>query len=333
MLNLLVAGTFNVPSVDVDGLRRFVATLAEEIVGQGHTLLNGCMNEFDSALAEAADHALAVHDPPDRVRRVRSYLLADHAPAHRVGTIIRSRLSDWDLDKDTLYVPEQVGQADAVLLVGGGDGTFRAANWARICHKPLLPVTLFGGAAARVFAREIEGFEASYADRVERSLYEELNSVTSDAAQLARSVVALAEQLSVPRNVAVLMSYAQDEALDDVYQTIRTVCADFKYRARRVEEENTVGRIVPAIMKQIEQSAFVVCDLTGLRHNVFYEFGYAEGLRKKVVLTARAGTPLPFDVHDHPTLYWKGMTQFRADLAAKITLIAHEHGRLQPPSV
>ncbi|TMH12152.1 MAG: hypothetical protein E6H65_07365 [Betaproteobacteria bacterium] len=327
MLNLLVAGTFNVPNADVNGLHDFVARLAEEIVAQGHTLLNGCMNEFDRTLAEAADRALEAHSAPDRERRVRGYVLAGHQPVHRCGTIIRSRLSDWDLDKEALYVPEQVAQADAVLLVGGGDGTYRAANWARICRKPLLPVTMFGGAAGPVFECEIEAFELSYADRVDRARYEELNSISADWRQLARIVVALAEQLSVPRNVAVLMSYASDPALDDVYETICTVCTHFKYRARRVEEDNTLGRIVPAIMKQIEQSAFVVCDLTGLRHNVFYEFGYAEGLHKHVVLSARDGTPLPFDIHDHPTLFWNGMTQFRADLTDKIRLIAREHGR------
>jgi hypothetical protein len=328
MLNLLVAGTFNVPNVDVHALREFVSRLAEEIIAQGHTLLNGCMNEFDRTLAEAADRALAARGDADRERRVRGYVLAGCQPVHRCGTIIRSRLSDWELDKEGLYVPEQVAQADAVLLVGGGDGTFRAANWARICRKPLLPVTLFGGAAAPVFACEIEAFDSRYADRVERSRYEELNSVTSDWGQLARSVVTLAEALSVPRQVAVLMSYAADPALDAVYEVICHVCSNFKYRARRVEEENTLGRIVPAIMKQIEQSAFVVCDLTGLRHNVFYEFGYAEGLRKPVVLSAREGTSLPFDIHDHPTLFWSGVPQFRSDLTDKIRLIAREHGRV-----
>lgn len=328
MLNLLVAGTFEVPEGDAASLREFVVRLAEEIVAQGHALLNGCLNEFDRTLAEAADAALAASGTRDRERRVRGYLLAGHRPAHRCGTIIRSRLSDWDLGKDALLVPEQVAQADAVILVGGGDGTYRAANWGRIARKPLLPVTTFGGAAARVFEREVEVFERHYAQRgVARSRYEELNCVTGDWPALARKVVGLAEELSVPREVSVLMSYEHDVELDEVYRTVREVCAGFGYRARRVEEDNTVGRIVPAIMQQIERSAFVVCDLTGLRDNVFYELGYAEGRRKPVVLCARRGTVLPFDLHDHPTLFWHDATDLHDDLAEKISLIAREHGR------
>lgn len=327
MLKLLVAGTFNVPSEDAAGLREFVARLAMEIVAEGHTLLNGCLNEFDRTLAETADHALEQCGAQDRQRRVRGYLLAGHQPVHRCGTIIRSQLSDWNLDKEALIVPEQVAQADAVLLVGGGDGTLLAANWARICRKPLLPVTLFGGAAARVFGVEMETFDANYGERIERTRYEELSSVTSDWCELARNVVALAEQIAVPRDVAVLMSYEPDPALASVYQAICEVCESFKYRAQRVDEDNAVGRIVPAIMKQIEHSAFVVCDLTGMRHNVLYEFGYAEGLHKQVVLCAHEGTTLPFDVHDHPTVFWNGVTQFRNDLSDRIKLIAREHGR------
>jgi predicted Rossmann-fold nucleotide-binding protein len=324
MINLLVAGSFNAPSKNARALREFAARLAEEIVDQGHTLLNGCLNEFDQTLAQSADAALAQRNAVDRARRLRSYLPAGHKPVHCCGTVIRSRLADWDLDKEALLVPEQVAQADAVVLVGGGDGTLLAANWARISGKPLLPVTLFGGAAERVFAVEMEAFDQSYAHRAERAQYEELGSVTSDWGRLARSVVNLAEQLAVPRNVAVLMSYQDDAVLDQLYESVCQVCENFKYRARRVAQENTLGRIVPAIMKQIEHSAFVVCDLTGLRHNVFYELGYAEGMRKPVVMTAREDTALPFDIHDHPTVFWDAQAQFRNDLAEKIKLITHE---------
>jgi hypothetical protein len=159
-------------------------------------MLNACLNEFDRTLAETADHALEQCGAQVRQRRVRGYRLAGHQPVHRCGAIIRSQLSDWNLDKEAL-----------------------------------------------------------------------------------------------------------------------------------IDEDNAVGRIVPAIMKQIEHSAFVVCNLTGMRHTVLYEFGYAEGLHKPVVLCAHEGTTLPFDVHDHPTVFWAGVAQFRNDLSDRIKLIAREHGR------
>ena len=48
---------------------------------------------------------MAVADPD---RRVISYVLSNQEPVHRSGTIIRSRLTDWELNKADLYVPEQI---------------------------------------------------------------------------------------------------------------------------------------------------------------------------------------------------------------------------------
>ena len=59
-------------------------------------------------------------------------------------------------------------------------------------------------------------------------------------------------------------------------------------------------------------------DLTDLRPNVFYELGYADGLGKKVIATAKEGTDLPFDVKDIPTIFWSGQTQLRKDLEKRI---------------
>jgi hypothetical protein len=60
---------------------------------------------------------------------VISYVLQDLSPVHHCGTVIRSRLADWEIGRETFYIPEQVREADAVILVGGFEGTFRAANW------------------------------------------------------------------------------------------------------------------------------------------------------------------------------------------------------------
>lgn len=83
-----------------------------------------------------------------------------------------------------------------------------------------------------------------------------------------------------------------------------------------------MGRILPHIMERIEHSAFVIADLTELKSNVFFELGYADGLKKPVVVTAMAGTQLPFDVKDVPTIFWDGQRKLKDDLRAKIGLIA-----------
>jgi hypothetical protein len=66
------------------------------------------------------------------------------------------------------------------------------------------------------------------------------------------------------------------------------------------------------------ETAFVIADLTELKNNLFFELGYAEGMKKPVVVTAMAGTQLPFDVKDVPTIFWDRQRKLKDDLRAKI---------------
>lgn len=58
------------------------------------------------------------------------------------------------------------------------------------------------------------------------------------------------------------------------------------------------------IIKNIHKSKFVIVDLTGLRSNCLFEMGYAFGLNKKVIVTAKNGTKLPFDTNTIPCFFW-----------------------------
>jgi hypothetical protein len=154
--------------------------------------------------------------------------------------------------------------------------------------------------------------------------YQALASVSSDWSAQAQRIVGLAEKLSASRQVTAIMSYSQRPELEDAYDSFRSVCAESGYDCQRIHELNTLGRIVPQILERIEHSAFVIADLTELKSNVFFELGYAEGMKKPVVVTAMAGTQLPFDVKDVPTIFWDGQRQLKDDLRAKIeSLSAH----------
>jgi nucleoside 2-deoxyribosyltransferase len=93
------------------------------------------------------------------------------------------------------------------------------------------------------------------------------------------------------------------------------------YRCERITEENAGDRILPDILERIGRAGFTIVDLTDLRPNVFYELGYADGLGKKVIVTAKEGTELPFDVKDIPTIFWSGQTQLRRDLEKRIRTV------------
>src|SRR5262245_55350172 len=109
-------------------MREFCTALGVAVIERGHVLLNGCRTELDSMIATAAAEKLRASESSEADKRLVSYVLSGSEPIHRCGTIIRSRLADWDLAKESFYIPEQVRESDAVILIGGFQGTFRAAN-------------------------------------------------------------------------------------------------------------------------------------------------------------------------------------------------------------
>ena len=318
-MKILVVGGFDGSDAEQnERLGAFSRALGSAIADHGHVLLNGCRTAFDALVVEAAHKKLRELGEAEPDRRIISYVLAGDTPAHDCGTILKSRLADWEIAKEAFYIPEQVQQADAVILIGGFEGTFRAANWARIAGKPLLPFTAFGGAAEKIYAQELNDFEQKYAGLVEPLEYEQLNSYRSDWSEHATDLLALAEKVAESRRVLVVMSYADRPELVDAYETFKSVVEGMQYSCQRVTEENAGHRILPDILERIRQAAFTIVDLTDLRPNVFYELGYADGLGKKVIATAKEGTDLPFDVKDIPTIFWSGQTQLRKDLEKRI---------------
>ncbi len=327
MLYILVAGGYDEADPKAKEIESFVRILGEEIIAQGHILLTGCQTNLDKIIAESAYEKLKKMKDADPDRRVISYVLRERQPIHNCGKILRSGLDNWEISTDKLYVPEQIHLANVVILIGGFDGTFRAANWARIEKKPILSVAFCGGSAAKVYETEFGDFDKKYAGRIDKIEYQELNSINDNLQAKAEKIVSLAEKIVTSRSVVVMMSYSQRSDLDDIYDSFEAVCKEFGYVCRRVQSSNAVGRIVPRILEEIEQSAFVIADLTELKQNVFYELGYAEGLKRPVVVTAKEGTDLPFDVKEIPTIFWDGQKKLKEDLRTKIRMIADKQGR------
>jgi hypothetical protein len=290
--------------------------VGQALAAHGHILLNGAGTELDGLIAEATYEALQEDNEQERDQRIISYVLSRQKPVHTYGTVIRSQLRSWDLGAANFYVPEQIAQADVVVLIGGFEGTIRAANWARIAQKPVLPFAAFGGAAAEIYERELNAFDKWHA-RIERLEFEQLNSI-KNWTDHATDIVALAEKVAESRFVLVVMSYDDRPDLKDVYGTFRRVCKPLGYKCERVTEKNAATRILPQILESIKQAAFVIVDLTDLRPNVFYELGYADGLGAKVIVTAKKGTELPFDVKDIPTILWESQEELGEDLGDRI---------------
>lgn len=324
MAKMLVIGSLELGD---EARAAFLKSLGAEIADQGHHLLNGCRNELDRIVAEGAFERLKAKGQ-DPAALITCYVTDAARPAHDRGTILKSRCPNWEsLASPGLEVPETVRQTDVVIVIGGTRGTECAANWARIAHKPIIPVTNFGGAAARIYDEELREFDEKYADRLDRAEYELLNQIATDVKKLAKDAVSLAARAITSRHVFVAMSFANNPTFDDAYESIQAVCHDFQYRARRITNAEAMDRILPEIISGIRKSAFVIVDVSEERPNVYYELGFAQGAGKRVIVTAIKGTKLPFDISDIAVIFWEGQKQLKERLRDRIEMIAVTQGR------
>ena len=310
---------------DIDSCRNFVAALGRAIVERGHVLLNGCRNPVDKDIAEGATQWL-IENNRDPKAYVISYWQRDMQPAHKCGTVRASALPDWKMSHAELRVPEQIEKADVTIFLGGGEGTYLARNWAHWARKAILGVPRFGGAGEQIYLQELNRLRDT--DQVQSEQYEHLNQITSEAAEYAKELVLLSEQLILPQKVFVIMSFKQE--WEDVYNSYQEVCKLHGFKADRTDKTLSQERINPRIESGIANSAFVIADITESSPNVYFEFGFAQGCKKKVIVTAKKGTMLPFDISDVPILFWQNQGELKERLskaieALKSSLQPREH--------
>jgi hypothetical protein len=108
-------------------------------------------------------------------------------------------------------------------------------------------------------------------------------------------------------------------SLVDTYKTIRDVAAQHGFTAWRSDMPETSEDIVKDVLAAIDRSELILADLTNERPSVYYEVGYAHGKGlqpSEILLIAREGTTLHFDLHKNRTRFYADQTQLKGQLAS-----------------
>jgi hypothetical protein len=116
-----------------------------------------------------------------------------------------------------------------------------------------------------------------------------------------------AQELEVDENYYfVAMSFEKDPSLLDTFEAIERSVQRYNPKATidRVDRIPGAYDVPDKIIECIRKANVVIADLTRERPNVYYELGYARGMGKRVIHTAKEGTELHFDVHSIHTILW-----------------------------
>lgn len=140
----------------------------------------------------------------------------------------------------------------------------------------------------------VNNYDDTFLQQIELILEEELNH-SSDA-----------------NYVFVIMSF--EDKYDDVYEALKIAGRLVRNRdllVERVSEPLGDFIITEKIEQSIKRAEIIICDVTEKSPNVYYELGFARAKNKTIILTAKKGTKLPFDIQQHRTNFYDNTTQLQ----------------------
>lgn len=77
------------------------------------------------------------------------------------------------------------------------------------------------------------------------------------------------------------------DATNSIRESFRKAISESGYSVKIIDEKEHNNQIVPEIFYEIEQSLFVVVDVTYPNYGAYYEAGYAQALGKEVIVCCR----------------------------------------------
>ena len=116
-----------------------------------------------------------------------------------------------------------------------------------------------------------------------------------------------------PNKVFLAMSF--DEEMTEYFYSIREETKRLGLKLLRVDESVGSGFVLKKITNGIEDSEFLIFDLTNERPNVYYELGYAHGVgnqSEEILLIAKNGTNIHFDVAPLKIVYYDSPEDLRS---------------------
>jgi hypothetical protein len=220
----------------------------------------------------------------------------------------------------------QAGLADVLIAIGGGEGVEHLAKEFIAQGKPIIPLDLNLGAskndgsggAHRLFhemRHRPQAFLKPLRPEVVGGIITRMETGAGSKAipKVVHAVLDLILELCPPEAFYVRLLNPTIGDFNSVERYFRNVVdpvvAGFGYHSIEM------GRTVPTspwmnvqIFEKIHYSGVTVVDLTGARPNCLMELGYAFGRERRVIITAKEGTVIPFDASSIEVRLWNDST-------------------------
>jgi hypothetical protein len=236
------------------------------------------------------------------------------------SVFIRSVEPGWTSGAVRRQMQAELG--DVLIAISGGEGVEHLAKEFALQGKPVIPLDLqLGsssndgtGGASKLFG-QMRAHPERFAGFIDPSSAGGLLTQTETAqgrasiASVVNGVIRLIKALKPPTAFYVrllnakIADYAEVE--DYFRNVVDPVVIDFGYEPVQMgKADATHAWMEVQIFERIHNAGMVIVDLTGVRPNCFTEMGYAFGRARKVMVTAKEGTVIPFDTSAYEDNPW-----------------------------
>lgn len=327
---------------EVHRARDLVAGLVEELLKRGANFIvpvdaepkreaDGLPICFDWLIWQTIRNNLSLRpaDAPGPLAiAVQHHKSEDQIPAEfvnlwddlRSSSLVRiENAAHWNMNSKRMEAQARFG--DILVPLGGTEGVLFLANLYHDAGKPIVPLNL-PLCPEDTGARRLYDF--GLASHQTRRLFQIadggdahhwLNRIRFPARQSTadrvRALIELLESLERPRAFVVRLLDPQLAEFADVQSFFDTVVqpvveGELGYRLVVIDGRQAYdyARIDEEIFAKLHRSSVVLADITGGRPNCFLELGYALGRGLPVMVTAREGASLPFDITTFSGLHW-----------------------------
>lgn len=211
--------------------------------------------------------------------------------------------------------------SDALIMLGGGEGVEHLANLYVSNGKPAIPLDIpLGSSHDDGLGGSVLLHRRALADQKKFHLISKTPSHSSfagltykrwmtDSKKYADNIIDLLNSIISPKIFYVRLMNDDNDHYADVEHFFRSIVDPLVIKMGYCPKEigltdREYAFINTEIFSELNHSSIVIADLTDARPNCFMEMGYAFGKNKKVLLTAKKGTDIPFDPKAIPCYFW-----------------------------
>ena len=285
-----------------------MARLGSGLITLGSSDQNGARDPF----AIAVQHHKTEHQIPERFAEMWDTLRTSDA-------VQIENVSHWNMGSKRMEAQARWG--DVLVTLGGSDGVLFLANLYHDAGKPVVPLNFSLCAptegSLKLFDFGLASSKASGLFRASgRNAHAWMNRINHShrirIAKRVEDVLEVLEAIERPKAFAVRLlnpNHGDFDAVGTFYQeVVKTFVEDeLGYGLVVVDgrQPYEYARIDEEIFRKLHRSSLVIADLTGSRPNCYLELGYALGRGLQTMVTAKAGTDLPFDIATLAAHHWE----------------------------